>query len=166
MKASQGLATKMKIVSGGFAMSAGRGEVDGFCVGQILIDNGESIGVVPMVRPPPELPPWVERSARVRERFPFSYYFFVIWILVNIYVVRFASLFGNLAYFYVVGSIWIYGASDRCVNPATWLAIRVALSGMTVSKSNHRVYSRSFWSLVGVSFDFRLIDVMILKLMI
>ncbi|CAH9106840.1 unnamed protein product, partial [Cuscuta europaea] len=145
MKASQGLAAKMKTISGGFAMSARLGEVDGFHVGQFSIDNGESIGVVPMVRPPPEPPPWVERSARVCESFPFSYYIFVSWILVNIYVVRFASLFENLACFYVVGSIWIYGARYGCVKPATWLAIRVALSGVIVSKSDHSVWRRSFW---------------------
>ncbi|CAH9100820.1 unnamed protein product [Cuscuta europaea] len=134
--------------------------------------------IIAMVRPPPEPPPGDERGARVQDtRFaylvffmfrspPISFYYFIICFLITVYIVRFASLFGNLASFYVIGYVWIYGNKDGCVKPAAWLAICVTLLGVTVSKSDHRVYSHSCWSLVGDRFVFPLTDVMILKLMI
>ncbi|CAH9084765.1 unnamed protein product, partial [Cuscuta epithymum] len=110
--------------------------------------------VVPRIRPPPEPPPWVVRDARVRESFPISFHSFVFWFLVIVYVVRFVILFGILALFYVIEYVWIYENMDGCVKPVTWLVIRVALSGVIVSKAHHRVYSRCCWSLAGVNFVF------------
>ncbi|CAH9130969.1 unnamed protein product [Cuscuta epithymum] len=118
------------------------------------------------VRPPPEPPPWVVQSARVRESFPINFNLFVFCFLVFIFVVGFDSLFEFLASRYVIGYGWIYGNSFGCVKSTTWLAIRVALSGVTVSKSDHRVYSRSCWSSDGVSFIFPLSDVTIPDLLI
>ncbi|CAH9092861.1 unnamed protein product [Cuscuta epithymum] len=60
--------------------------------------------IIEMVRPPPEPPPGSERGARVQDIYfsylavfmfrppPISFYYFVIWFLVIIYVVRFVSL--------------------------------------------------------------------------
>ncbi|CAH9125615.1 unnamed protein product [Cuscuta epithymum] len=84
--------------SGGLAKSTGRGELCGFQAGQ-MIDNGGSIIMVPRIRTPPEPPSWVVRGDRIRESFPISYYVFVNWILVIVYVVRFVSLFGISALF-------------------------------------------------------------------
>ncbi|CAH9103113.1 unnamed protein product [Cuscuta europaea] len=92
--------TAMKMnASGGFATSARRGEVHGFRAGQMTIDNGGSIRMVPRSRPPPEPPPWVVRGVRVCGSFPISYFYSVIWLLVIVYVVRFVSLLGNSAFF-------------------------------------------------------------------
>ncbi|CAH9140284.1 unnamed protein product, partial [Cuscuta epithymum] len=135
--------------SGRFATSAGRGELYGFRASQMMIYYGGSFRVVRRIRPPPEPPSLVVRDARVCESFPISFHYFVILFLVIVYVVRFVSLFGNLALFYVIEHVWIYGNTFGCVKPITWLAIRVALSGVTVSNAHHRVYSRSCWSLVG-----------------
>ncbi|CAH9145754.1 unnamed protein product [Cuscuta epithymum] len=130
------------------------------------------------VRSPPEPPPGVERGARVQDIYfdcldflmlcppPMRFYYFVIWILVTVFVAMCVSLFGILAFLHVISYVWIFGNRDGCVKPGTWLAIRVALSRVTVFKSHHRVYSRSCWCLFGVRFVFHLIDVMILKLMI
>ncbi|CAH9127400.1 unnamed protein product [Cuscuta epithymum] len=61
MEASNSWATKDKAAGGNFAIRAGQGGMKGLRVFQILIVNGESIGVVPMVRPPSEPPPRVDR---------------------------------------------------------------------------------------------------------
>ncbi|CAH9140250.1 unnamed protein product [Cuscuta epithymum] len=118
------------------------------------------------VRPPPEPPPWVVRGARVRESFPSNFYLFVIYFLVFIFVVGFDNLFEFLASLYVIGYGWIYGNRFGCVKPTTWLAIRVALSEVTVSKSHHRVTVVIVRVLVGVSFIYHLLDVTILNLLI
>ncbi|CAH9131801.1 unnamed protein product [Cuscuta epithymum] len=133
-----------------------------------LSDKGHrvSISMVPVVRPPPEPPPWDVRGARVRERFSCSFYLFVICFLVSTFVVGFDSLFEFFASLYFIGYGWIYGNRFGCVKPTTWLAIRVALSGVTVSKSQHRVTVVVVEVSVGVSFIFLLLDVMILNLLI
>ncbi|CAH9107299.1 unnamed protein product [Cuscuta epithymum] len=96
--------TAMKMTaSGGFATSAIQGELHGFRAGEMMIDNEGSIRVVPTIRPPPEPPPWVVRDARARESFPTSFHYFVIWFLV-----RFVSLFWNLALFDVIEHVWIW----------------------------------------------------------
>ncbi|CAH9069990.1 unnamed protein product [Cuscuta epithymum] len=73
------------------------------------------------------------------------------------------SCFASL---YVIGYGWIYGNKFGCVKPTTWLAIRVALSRVTVSKSHHRVTVVVVGVSVGVSFIFPLLDVTILNLLI
>ncbi|CAH9088078.1 unnamed protein product [Cuscuta europaea] len=83
----------------------GREELHEIRIGQISIDNGGSIRVVPMIRPPPEPPPWVVRGARVRDSFRISYYYFVIWFLIIVLVVRSISLFGMLASFNFVKTL-------------------------------------------------------------
>ncbi|CAH9090828.1 unnamed protein product [Cuscuta epithymum] len=128
--------------------------------------HGVSISLVPVVRPPPEPPPWDVRGARVRERFSCGFYLFVICFLVSTFVVDFDSLFEFFASLYVIGYGWIYGNRFGCVKPTTWLAIRVALSGVTVSKSHDRVTVVVVKVSVGVSFIFLLLDVMILNLLI
>ncbi|CAH9094186.1 unnamed protein product [Cuscuta epithymum] len=102
------MAAMKMTAGGGFATSAGRGELYGFRANQVTIDNGGSIRVVPRIRPPPEPPPWVVRDARVCENFPTSFHYFVIWFVVIVYVVRFVSLFENLALFYIIKHVWIY----------------------------------------------------------
>ncbi|CAH9110081.1 unnamed protein product [Cuscuta epithymum] len=128
--------------------------------------HGGSINMVPVVRPPPEPPPWDARCAKVRERFSCSFYLFVICFLASIFVVRFDSFFEFFASLYIIGYGWIYGNRFGCVKPTTWLAIRVALSGITVSKSHHRVTVVVVGVSVGVCFIFPLFDVMILNLLI
>ncbi|CAH9097009.1 unnamed protein product [Cuscuta epithymum] len=59
MEASNSWATEEKTTS--FAMRTGQGGMNGLRVFNILIVNGESIGVVPMVWPPQEPPPRVDR---------------------------------------------------------------------------------------------------------
>ncbi|CAH9117890.1 unnamed protein product [Cuscuta epithymum] len=61
MEASNSWTAEEKTTSGSFAMTARQGGMNGPRVFQILIVNGESIGVVPMVRPPPEPPPRADR---------------------------------------------------------------------------------------------------------
>ncbi|CAH9138953.1 unnamed protein product, partial [Cuscuta epithymum] len=119
--------------------------------------------MVPVVRPPPEPPPWDVRGARVCECFSCSFYLFVICFLVSIFVVCFDSLFEFFVSLYVIGYGWIYGNMFGCVKPTTWLAIRVALSGVTVSKSHHRVTVVFVGVSVGVSFIFPLLDVTIMN---
>ncbi|CAH9126240.1 unnamed protein product [Cuscuta epithymum] len=116
-------------VRGDVATSAGRGVLHGLRVGQIAFNNGGSISMVPVIRPPPEPPPWVVRGARVRESFSSNFYLFVICFRVSIYVVGFDSLFEFLFSLYVIGYGWIYGNRFGCAKPNTWLAICVALSG-------------------------------------
>ncbi|CAH9099982.1 unnamed protein product [Cuscuta epithymum] len=128
--------------------------------------HGGSISMVPVVQPPPEPPPWDVRGARVCESFSCSFYLFVICFLVSTFVVGFVSLFKFFVSLYVIGYGWIYGNTFGCVKPTTWLAIRVSLSGVTVSKSHHRVTVIVVGVSVGVSFIFPLLDVMILNLLI
>ncbi|CAH9090289.1 unnamed protein product [Cuscuta europaea] len=127
--------------------------------------HGGSISMVPVVRPPPEPPPWDVRGARVRERFSCSFYLFVICFLASIFV-GFDSLFEFFVFLYVIGYGWIYGNSFACVKPTTWLAFRVALSGVTVTKSHHRITVVVLGVSVDVCFIFPLLDVMILNLLI
>ncbi|CAH9128465.1 unnamed protein product [Cuscuta epithymum] len=61
MDDSNSWATKDKATGGSFAMRAGQGGMNRLRIFQILIVNGESIGVVPMVRPAPEPPPRFDR---------------------------------------------------------------------------------------------------------
>ncbi|CAH9068426.1 unnamed protein product [Cuscuta europaea] len=112
--------------------------------------------IIAKVRPPPEPPPWVVRCARVCESFPINFYYFVIWFLATVYVGRFVNLFGILAFFMSLGIFGSMGTETvvSTVKPGAWLAIHVALSGVTVSKSDHRVYNRSYCCLVGVRFFF------------
>ncbi|CAH9110670.1 unnamed protein product [Cuscuta epithymum] len=132
-----------------------------------LADKGHrvSISMVPVVRPPPEPPPWDVRGARVRERFSCSFYLVVICFLVSTFV-GFDSLFEFVASLYVIGYGWIYGNRFGCVKPTTWLTIRVALSGVTVSKSHHRVTVVVVEVSVGVNFIFLLLNVMIMIFLI
>ncbi|CAH9057506.1 unnamed protein product [Cuscuta epithymum] len=81
-----------------FATNAGREELHRFRPDQMTTDSGGSIRVVLRIQLPPEPPSWVVRGDRVRECFPISYYYFVIWLLVIIYVVKFVSLFGSSAF--------------------------------------------------------------------
>ncbi|CAH9133528.1 unnamed protein product [Cuscuta epithymum] len=124
----------------------------------------EAINRATKVRPPPESPPGIARGVRVQD-FYFAYlvflmfcppsmrlYYFVIWFLATVYVVRCVSLFGILAFVQVIGYVWIFGDRDGCAKPVTWLAIRVALSGVTVSESHHRVYGHSRWCQICFSF--------------
>ncbi|CAH9111846.1 unnamed protein product [Cuscuta europaea] len=67
---------------------------------------------------------------------------------------------------YVIGYGWIYENSFYCVKPTTWLAFRVALSEVTVTKSHHRVTIVVVGVSVGVCFIFLLLDVMIRNLLI
>ncbi|CAH9102970.1 unnamed protein product [Cuscuta epithymum] len=110
------------------------------------------------VRPPPEPAPWIVRGARVRESFPNNFYLFVNCFLVFIFVVGFDNLFEFLASLYVMGYGWIFENMFGCVKPTTWLVIRVDLSGVTVSKSYHRVTVVVVGVSVGVSFIFLLLE--------
>ncbi|CAH9071570.1 unnamed protein product, partial [Cuscuta epithymum] len=60
MKVVHGWAAEKKTISRGLAIRGERGGMNGLRVFQILIVNRESIGVVPMVRPPPEPPTRVD----------------------------------------------------------------------------------------------------------
>ncbi|CAH9100010.1 unnamed protein product [Cuscuta epithymum] len=128
--------------------------------------HGGSFSMVPVLRPPPEPPPWDVRGVRVRERFPSNFYLFVICFLVSIFAFGFDCLFEFFASVYVIGYGWIYENRFGCVKPTTSLAIHVALSGVTISKSHHRVTVILVGVSVDVSFIFLLFDVMILNLLI
>ncbi|CAH9104832.1 unnamed protein product [Cuscuta epithymum] len=81
--------------------------------------HGGSISMVPVVRPPPEPPPWDVQGARVRESFSCSFYLFVICFLMSFFVVGFDSLFELFASLYVSGYGWIYVNRFGCVKPTT-----------------------------------------------
>ncbi|CAH9069257.1 unnamed protein product [Cuscuta epithymum] len=128
--------------------------------------HGGSISMVPVVRHALEPPPWDVQGVRVRESFSCSFYLFVICFLVSFCVVGFDSCLSFFAAVYAIGYGWIYENRFGCVKPTTWLAIRVALSGVTVSKSHHKVIVVVVGVSVGVSFIFSLFNVMILNLLI
>ncbi|CAH9136480.1 unnamed protein product [Cuscuta epithymum] len=103
----------------------------------------EVINQATKVRPPPEPLPRTARGAtycaRVQDFYfaylvflmfcppPMRLYYFVIWFLITVYVVRCVSLFGILAFVQVIGYVWIFGDRNDCAKPVTWLAIHVAL---------------------------------------
>ncbi|CAH9137788.1 unnamed protein product [Cuscuta epithymum] len=140
MEDSHGLATKKETISGGLAMRARRGGMVGVRVFQILVINGESIGVVPILRPPPEPPPWFEQNARVRESFPFSYYFFAIWSRVYVKIVSFGFCFVWICKTLALGlgnersTVIIIG----CMLPNLGLASYIALPKVINSESRPR----------------------------
>ncbi|CAH9135008.1 unnamed protein product [Cuscuta epithymum] len=78
------------------------------------------------IRPPPEPPPGIERGARVQDSY-FAYLVFLmlclppmsffLWILVTVYVARFASLFGFLAFFVSLGMFGSMGIRVAVSSP-------------------------------------------------
>ncbi|CAH9125033.1 unnamed protein product [Cuscuta epithymum] len=89
-----------------------------------------------------------------------------VFLCSSLFVVGFDNLFEFLASLYVIGYGWIYGNMFGYVKPTTWLAIRVALSGVIVSNSHHRVTVVVVGVSIGASFIFPLLDVIILNLLI
>ncbi|CAH9115510.1 unnamed protein product [Cuscuta epithymum] len=84
------------------------------------------------VRPPLEPPPGIERGARIQDIYfaylvffmlcppPMSFYHFVLWILVIVYVARFVNLLGFLAFFMSLGMFGSMG---------TWMAVSSPIHG-------------------------------------